>query len=177
LEEELTRPEFLGTDEAAASLLADSKAQNRAFEEIFREARDAHPFDREAEDLDISETIRILRNGPLPLQGISMYQRISGRELDDTGIREFIDACPPFNATLVAQSVAHYDRCVRAEKSPAAYKAGRLDLFSAAYLPYADSFITKDPGQYNALKIVASEAGLKTEVLTYAEFRQNWLLS
>ena len=57
------------------------------------------------------------------------------------------------------------------------YKAGRLDLFMATYLPYCDRFVTKDRGQYNSLSFVASEAGMPTEVQTYYGFRQSWLVS
>jgi hypothetical protein len=57
------------------------------------------------------------------------------------------------------------------------YKAGRLDLFSAAYLPYCDRFVTDDAGQYKALRLVADEARLPTDVCTYTDFRRGLLLA
>ncbi|HEX4228814.1 MAG TPA: hypothetical protein VHZ07_09090 [Bryobacteraceae bacterium] len=60
---------------------------------------------------------------------------------------------------------------------PALYGAGLSDLSCSVYLPYCDRFITRDDGQRSALTVIADLVGLKTKVITYAEFRRSWLLT
>jgi hypothetical protein len=60
-------------------------------------------------------------------------------------------------------------------KEKAEYKAGRLDLFMATYLPYCDLFVTGDEGRENALSVIATEVGVSTRVMSYSEFVQEVL--
>jgi hypothetical protein len=182
LEEELTRSEFLGTSELAEEILADFEAHSDRFEKIYGDARPA--FDRIFEGKQkqrppISKLVEALKadNGAFWRLGMGMYRRACGREIDEAGMQAFLDACPPFNAALLSLCVAQFHRCIRHVRAKADYKAGRLDLFQAVYLPYCDSFITNDEGQRNSFAFVAAEGGLTTEVCRFAEFQRGWLVS
>ena len=72
--------------------------------------------------------------------------------------------------------IAQYHWAIKPAMEESLYRAGRLDLFMAACLPYCDRFITTDPGQYNALRLVAEKAHLATRVRMYSEFRREWLI-
>jgi hypothetical protein len=129
---------------------------------------------KQQSDLSFDEVIDILTadGGALWKTGISFYRRPTGVELTEIEIRDFIDACPPFHAMLLSVGVAHYHGAIRDVRASAQYGAGRLDLFSATYLPYCDQFNTEDKRQLKALSAVASKAALETKVLSYAEFRE-----
>jgi hypothetical protein len=46
----------------------------------------------------------------------------------------------------------------------------------AAYLPYCETFVTRDSGQYAALNLAAERAGLSTKTLTYGDWRKQLLV-
>jgi hypothetical protein len=181
LEEELAHGQFLGRDEIAEEILKDFRAQGKRFEAVYKKARPA--FDKlfepaDAERPTVSGLIAALKipGGALWEQGAGMYRRGCGQEIEEAGIRQFVAACPPFHAVLLSLCIAQFNWCIKDIKAQSLYPAGRLDLFSAVYLPLSDRFVTKDPGQYKALKVVAQEANLTVEVSTYAEFRQSFLI-
>ena len=180
IEQELTRPVYLGTDEAARDILADVQANSSTFEAVYKDARPA--FDRifegkEEERPTVSGLIEILKErGAYWKLGGGLYKRASGKDIDEDASRKFILVCPPFNALLLSLCVAQFHRCIKHMRAKADYKAGRLDLFSAVYLPYCDRFITDDKGQRNSLALVAAEAGLETEVCSFAEFKRQWFV-
>jgi hypothetical protein len=182
LEEELARRDFLGKDEIAEEILEDFKAHSKEFEAIYKAARPA--FDKlfepaDAERPPVSGLIAALKipGGAFWKQGAGMYKRGCGREIDEAGIRQFIATCPPFHAVLLSLCIAQFNWCIRDIRAQSLYRAGRLDLFSAVYLPYCDRFVTNDPGQCEALKVAAREANLTVDVSTYAEFSQAFLVA
>jgi hypothetical protein len=182
LQEELARREFLGKDEMAAEIQTDCEARSDEFESVYQGARLA--FDRifeepGAERPPISKLIEGLKKdgGALWRIATGIYKRATGKELSELEIRAFVDACPPFHALLLSLCVAQFQRCIRDVRTENMYKAGRLDLFMATYLPYCDRFVTRDRGQYNSLSVIAAEAAIPSEVQTYAKFRQSWLVS
>jgi hypothetical protein len=177
LEDELTRPEFLGTDGLAEETSADFEAKSEDFEAVYRDARpifDAIVEGRERERPPISEFITALKadSGSLWHLCGGVYSRGCGKEMDIPAMRVFVDACPPFNAMMLGLCVALFDRCVRHVRARADYRAGWLDLLAGAYLPYCDRFITNDGGQRNSLAVVAAEADLATTICTFAEFKR-----
>jgi hypothetical protein len=44
-------------------------------------------------------------------------------------------------------------------------------MFSSVFLPYCRVFVTKDEGQYKALKAVADLTGLQTTIMMYPDFK------
>ena len=106
-----------------------------------------------------------------------IYERYAQQRPSEAVVRAFVRRCPPFNMMMLGSIVAQFHRSVRDFRLPAVYKAGRLDLLSAVYLPYCDRFVTHDDGQYNALKALTAQAGIPAKILSYAEFQQGWLVS
>jgi hypothetical protein len=90
-----------------------------------------------------------------------------------------MDACPPFRAIVYALLLAWYDRSVRERHTGEKFRAGRLDLFMAVYLPYCDRFITAEiyGEQERCLREVARAAGLHTVVGSYDDFCNGMLVT
>jgi hypothetical protein len=99
------------------------------------------------------------------------YNRAGGKSQDDGALRRFVKACPPFQAMLLAIMMFLYGRCVKKENVPGSYRAGRLDVLMATYLPYCDILVTKDSKQEICLREIASEADIDASVLEYGRFR------
>jgi len=181
LEDQLTRPNILGSDELAEGTLAEFEMRAEEFEMIFNNARPG--FERIFEDKaakrpDAGKLVDILMSetGAYQKLAMGMYKRGCGVEIDEASVREFVAACPPFRAALVSLCIAQYYRCIRDKRGAGTYKAGRLDLFMAVYVPYCDIFVTRDTGHYNSLSLVGVNASPPTRVLTYQEFGQKMLL-
>ena len=47
----------------------------------------------------------------------------------------------------------------------------------SVYLPYCDTFVTKDPGQEKALRKVAAVAALDTTLLSYGDFCSSFFVT
>ncbi len=45
----------------------------------------------------------------------------------------------------------------------------------AVYLPYADVFVTDDPGQTNVMRAIVSEVGLPVKISCYDDFAEDLL--
>jgi len=177
MERELASGAFLGKPDAAEAMRDDARASDEEFQNLFKAARENVWVSPEARKLSLDEVTDILTadGGALWKTGIGFYRRATGIELTEIEVRKFIDDCPPFHAMLLSIGVAHYHGSVRHLNASAQYGAGRLDLFASTYLPYCDQFITKDRRQLNALSVVASKAGLETQVRSHSEFREQWL--
>lgn len=89
---------------------------------------------------------------------------------DDETVKEFVNACPPFRAVVLAFILTWYDRCLREVHNDPKFKAGRVDQFMAVYLPYCHQFITNDKDQQKCLQEIANLCGLKTRVRLYDDF-------
>ncbi len=103
---------------------------------------------------------------------INIFERRTGTRLSQENIHDFVDRCPPFKSLLIAICFTQYDRCFRDVRHASLGKAGRVDMFSAVYLPYCGVFVTNDEGQHKAMKSVTEMTGGQTEVLIYGEFRE-----
>jgi hypothetical protein len=98
-----------------------------------------------------------------------IYQTVTGKELTDPEVSEFVQRCPPVRTLALGQLMGFYGwsrRGQRRRKGP----AGRNDVAMAGYLPYGDFFLTQDGPQKQALSGVASEAGMACRVLSLEEF-------
>ena len=107
--------------------------------------------------------------------GADLYKRATGKETDEATIRKFVDACPPFKALLLAICTAEFEYTIRDLLTGTSFRAGRMDLYSAVYLPYCDQFVTADERQHNALKEIVMVGGLATEIVLYSDFRERLL--
>jgi len=99
-----------------------------------------------------------------------LYRRVSGKELTEPEIDEFLKACPPLRALSFGQLMGFYRWSLRGQRGRKE-AAGRNDLLMAAYLPYCDWFITNDRPQRQDLSEVASNAEIACQVCSFEEFR------
>ncbi len=180
-DDELARRAFLNDPDLSDEQRKYAHTDKQEFETIYRNARPAFEriFEKAgAERPSISDFIRALKveGGAFWAQGISIYERPTGKALDETGIQAFVNICPPFHALLLCLMIAEFHRCVKDPNAESLFKAGKLDLMMSVYLPYCDQFVTNDSGQYNCLLEVASEAGLAVRVRKYCEFRAGLLV-
>jgi hypothetical protein len=111
--------------------------------------------------------------------GKGLYDKAAGTDASETTIRQFIDSCPPFRAVVYGMLLFWYDRSLRDRHAAEKFRAGRIDLFMAIYLPYCDQFITAEIGgeQERCLREVVNAADLKTEVRSYDDFCSSMLIS
>jgi hypothetical protein len=105
------------------------------------------------------------------------YDRVTRTDSDEATVKEFMSVCPPFRALVYAMFIPWYDTAVRDYSVADRLNAGSNDLFMSVYLPYCDWFVTDDPGQEKALREVALAAGLETEILSYDDFCNSFLVT
>ena len=91
-------------------------------------------------------------------------------------MRTFVVECPPMNVVVLSLLLAQFECSVRDMRLSPSYRAGHVDLFSAAYLPYCNLFVTSDQKQERCLREIVSTARLATEIRSYGEFRDRLLL-
>lgn len=110
--------------------------------------------------------------------GKPLYDHIAGTDASEETIKQFIDACPPFRAVIYALLMRWYQRAVRDPRTGEKYAAGWNDLFMAAHLPYCDKFVTaeKKREQEKCLREIAAVANLETEILSYDDFCDSFLV-
>jgi hypothetical protein len=111
--------------------------------------------------------------------GKILYDYVAKGSADEETIREFMAACPPFRALIYAFLMRWYDRALKGEKPGEKYKAQCSDLFMASHLPYCDKFITAEKlgEQEKCLREIAAIAGLETQVLSYDDFCDSFLVT
>ena len=69
--------------------------------------------------------------------------------------------------------MAEFEYCFRDHKTEISYRGGRVDLYSATYLPYCDVFITAERRrrQENALREIVRTGKLGIRIVSYDDFR------
>ena len=130
-EVEITKQEFVHTisEETRMSNLQLEKA----FKALFAQARP--PFQKLFESGEERPSFRavtehLLADGGAYLSiGAGLMERATGKRPTESDVKEFIEACPPFKALLVALCFAQYDRCIRGENMPSLGRAGRNDMY------------------------------------------------
>lgn len=175
-EKEITRQEIIHSvsDETRASHRESDKgfrsifaAAKPAFQKLFEGSSGQRPSLPKVTDILLTE------GGAHLSIGAELVERAIGTRPVEADVKDFMDRCPPFKALLVALCFSQYDRCIRGEREPSLGRAGRLDMFSAVYLPYCLVFVTNDKGQYKALTAVSELMELPTSILLYDEFKAN----
>lgn len=180
LEDEIARRRILGTQELADEVRIDNRLSNKEFQDMWQDARVKFEADLKGQGpISVDGVFEALAdaNSPLWRLAANIYARTTGIELTGAKAKTLAEACPPMRAILYANIVAQYQWGLKNTNGPSLLRAGRLDIFAATYLPYCDRFITKDPGQYHALRLVAEKASLMTEVCMYADFRRGFLIA
>lgn len=142
------------------------------FDEIFR--RHGRRIDSFAEFRDAM----FAPGGAYWAIGSELYRHVAGSAPDEEKVRQFVAACPPFHALLIAYARAQYERCVAVQPAAKRRKlANRVDTFMAVYVPYCAQFVTADDDQFQCFSTVVSELTLSTSVLTYDQFWNSMLIA
>jgi hypothetical protein len=183
--ERAIRTRELVDDEAlSAEQRADLKARRKEYEDMWAglrpELEAVFKKHGEARPPTFREVVaRMQSQGNLIWNmGKLLYDRAAEADATEATIKEFMEACPPFRALIYAMLLSWYDRAVR-DKKGEKFEAGRNDLFVAVHLPYCDKFVTAERygEQERCLREVAFVTGLETEVLSYDDFCNSFLVT
>jgi hypothetical protein len=183
--ERAIRTRELVDDEAlSAEQRADLKARRKEYEDMWAglrpELEAVFKKHGEAPPPTFREGVARMQSGGNLIwhMGKLLYDRAAETDASEATIKEFMEACPPFRALIYAMLLSWYDRAVRDEKGEK-FEAGRNDLFMAVHLPYCDKFVTAEKygEQERCLREVAFVAGLETEILSYDDFCNSFLVT
>jgi hypothetical protein len=183
--ERAIRTRELVDDEAlSATQKAHLKEQQKAYREMFVNIRPKleEVFKRHGgvPSPTFREAIaRTQREGSLIWNmGKLLYDRPAQTDASEATIKEFMDACPPFRALIYAVLLSWYNLSFRDDKGQK-FTAGRNDMFMAGHLPYCDKFVTAEKlgEQEKCLREVAFVAGLETEISSYDDFCDSFLVT
>jgi hypothetical protein len=107
-----------------------------------------------------------------------LYDPIAKVDSSEATIREFMDVCPPFRGVIYAMLMSWYNLAMRDDKGER-FEAGRNDLYMAVHLPYCDKFVTAETyrEQEKCLREIVVVAGLDTEILSYDDFCNSFLIA
>ena len=110
--------------------------------------------------------------------GKLLYDGTADTDAGEEEIKEFMEVCPPFRALIYGVLMSWYDLAVRDKHNSERFEAGRNDLFMSVYLPYCDKFVTaeKKRVQERCLREVVAVADLKTEIVSYDDFCDSFLV-
>jgi len=107
-----------------------------------------------------------------------LYRRASGIELRRDGFRQVLIDIPELCLFLMSLAQAVYARSIR-EHGYSARKdknPGALDLWSTVYLTHCDCFVTSDPKQRGALRVLNALNPRPPLIQSYQMFRTRLLL-
>jgi hypothetical protein len=106
-----------------------------------------------------------------------IYERAVGRALPPEELWPLLNSMHYWRMFLAGYVCAIYQRAVKREGYGYGNKPGHLDLWSAAYLPLCEVFVTHDKPQRRALKILNVISGRRARVISYGEWRDTLLRS
>jgi hypothetical protein len=185
-EDAIRRRYFVSDQQLATVQYQELKNRQKNYKQMFANLRpenrkvfDAHG---EAPPATWREAISRLQSGEGRLiwgMGKLLYDRGAETDASEATVRQFMETCPPFRALIYAMLMSWYDLGVRDPHVGEKFKAGGNDLFMSIYLPYCDKFVTaeKNREQEKCLREVASVVGLETEVLSYDDFCDSFLVT
>jgi hypothetical protein len=183
-EKAIRNRELVSNEELSAEQRADLKTRSREYEGMWAglnpELKEVFKRHGEVPPPTFREVVaRLQTEGSLIWNmGKLLYDRAAGTDASEATIREFMEICPPFRAMVYAILLSWYDRAVRDEKGEK-FEAGRNDMFMAMHLPYCDKFVSAEKygEQERCLREVAFVAGLETEILSYDDFCDSFLVT
>jgi hypothetical protein len=165
------------TDALSEEQLQHAVTSAEEFETIYADARPHFDaiFERDPDQARpaVEEVLEAFQQpgGSFWEMAARLYERACGHRPDEGAMRKFVDLCPPFRTILYAMVLAQHDRVI-AEKTDRerAKLAGRVDVFSATFLPYCAIFVSDDRDQQRFLRKVVELSGLTTEILWFNTF-------
>jgi hypothetical protein len=171
-EQEIFRQEIV--HDLSEETRTSNRKWDKDFKTLFSAAKPAFQKLFEEEERPSLKTVtdHLMAGGGAYLSiGAGLMARATKILPPESEVKDFIERCSPFKALLIALCFSQYDRCIRGENEPSLGKAGRYDMFSAVYLPYCRVFVTRDKGQWKALKSVADLMGREMDILMYDDFK------
>lgn len=172
------RNSFSISDQFAKQQHREMQNHGAGFLSVFKNAKphfDELRKQGEVMPRDLPELVRRLQINPGAYWALGMdfYHRATGSQITEDEVRKLIESCPPFKALILAVCMAEFEYCIRDLRTEISYRAGRVDLCSAVYLPYTDLFVTaeKKQRQENALKEIVRTGKFGIPVLSYDKFR------
>jgi hypothetical protein len=168
---------FALSDAFARQQHMEMREYEATFKSIFKDAQPAFEElkNQNGAPQSLSELVQGLRmpSGAYWAFGMDFYRRATGCEIGEAEVRKLIELCPPFNALILAVCMAEFEYCFRDHRTEVSYRAGRVDLYSATYLPYCDVFVTAERKrrQENALKEIGRIGKLGIRIVSYDDFR------
>lgn len=167
------------TDEYSCELRSDGKEGNEKFKTLFKNIRvtlknryvgNGQSIEDNYEDFSSFVSSRFGNDGTYWVLAESCYKKSVGRE-PPKPVSNFVMACPPLYAYLLAIAYFEYQSCITSTPAVNQRKLpGLADVMMAAYLPYCHQFITNDEGQYQCFRTVLSELKLPVHVVRYEDF-------
>ena len=150
-----------------------------AFQELFRKSSVKRPHSRAALIRHYCKDDEFLLHYVGPI-----YKRLVGTDLTPTGLHELFSAVPSWVLYLGGWALPVFERDIQVaaygagRKGKSGKKPGTHDLQCAIYLPYCDRFITADPKQRRALRIlnVFNPRNPRTKIISYDELRSRLIL-
>ncbi len=185
-EREIDRPEFVWDDALSAEQRArqnqDQKDYRQMYSRLQPELARVFAEHGEALPLTLTEVFTRLRESGSTLlvdTGKLLYDRAANTNASQATVGEFMNVCPPFRALLYGMQLSWYDLSVRDRRVGQKFQAGRNDMFMSVYLPYCDQFVTAEEKgeQEKCLREIVKLAGLETQVLSYDDFCNRFLVT
>lgn len=183
-EQAIRNRELISNEELSADQRADLKTRSREFEDMWAglnpELKEVFKRHGEAPPPTFREAVARVQSGGSLIwnMGKLLYDRAAKTDASEATIREFMEVCPPFRVMIYAILLSWYDRAVRDEQGEK-FEAGRNDMFMAMHLPYCDRFVSAEKygEQERCLREVAFVAGIETQILSYDDFCDSFLVT
>jgi hypothetical protein len=171
-EAEITRQQIIN-EELAAKQWQQARILRKQFDDIYKKIQvNLEPLlnDPANQRPSIGEFIETSKRSIWTL-GTILYDGFARKPCDEDVLQSFYRLCPPFRTLLIALLMAGYERCVRDIKRDQSYRAGRMDLLMATYLPYCHQFIGTDAKQLRCLELIALEGDVDVYIRHYDNLR------
>jgi hypothetical protein len=110
---------------------------------------------------------------------VSLIQDLYGvtrQTLPADKVTDFLEQIPEWAVVLLSLAYATYTRSMQREGFGHRGKAGAVDLWSSAYLPHCDVFVTHDYDQFKAFRFGNRLNTRRTRIARYSEFRVGLLV-
>lgn len=169
------------TEELRQEMWLEKKGIEKAFRAVHQESRPGLQGLAGNEEMEGFRTAASFLRSHIADEGFvgdvvnDLYEKVVGTRLPLDAVRPFLDDCPSWGLYLLGWGHASYSRAV-SPKDYGVKNAGGFDLWSAAYLPWCDVFLTADLAQYRALRLINRWNPNKTRVRLWAHFRESLLV-
>ncbi len=177
--EDQIRAGFLGDAQLSNDQKKEQSEQKKKYKKVFTDPRPE--FEKVFADygaaLPTSFREAIAGKSLAWKMGKWLYDPVAKSDVNEAAIKEFIAACPPFRALIHALLMSYYNHSLRNRQIGEKFAAGGNDMFMSVCLPYCHKFVTNDGDQEKCLREVSAVADLGTEVLSYDDFCQSFLVT